>query len=65
MTEGFTLSMPNGRALASFAVKCQVDRAANRWLGGHGMRAIGAVAYSPTTTTVKRPAPGPSVGVLT
>ena len=64
MTEAFTLSLPNGRALASF-VNCQIDRAANRWLGGHGMHVVGAVAYSPMATTAKRYHPGTLVGGLT
>ncbi len=63
MTEAFTLSLRNGRAFASF-VSCQIDRVANRWLGGHGMHVIGAMAYSPTATA-KRTHPGTFVGGLT
>jgi hypothetical protein len=60
MTPALTLSMSAGRARSSFDMDC----AAERWLGGHAVQVIGAMAYSPTTTA-KRNVPGSPVGVLT
>jgi hypothetical protein len=60
MTQVPTLSMFGGRARSSFEQICGADR----WLGGHAMHVIGAMAYSPTTTA-KRNVPGNSDGVLT
>jgi hypothetical protein len=60
MTQALTLSMFDGRARSSFDMEC----AADRWLGGHAVHVIGAMAYSPTATA-KRNVPGNSDGVLT
>jgi len=60
MTQAPTLSTFSGRARSSFDMEC----AADRWLGGHAVQVIGAMAYSPTTTA-KRNVPGNSDGVLT
>ena len=60
MTAVLTLSTFAGRARSSFDTNCGADR----WLGGHAMQVIGAMAYSPNATA-KRTVPGNSDGVLT
>ncbi len=60
MTSVLTLSMFGGRARSSFDTNCGADR----WLGGHAVHVIDAMAYSPQVTA-KRNEPGTSVGGLT
>lgn len=60
MTSALTLSTFSGRARSSFDMSC----AAERWLGGHAVQVIGAMAYSPTATA-KRNVPGSPDGALT
>jgi hypothetical protein len=75
MTEAAMFSTSSGRARSSFGVNDQVvNCAVDRWLGGHGMSAIGttvvgatvagAKGYSPKTTA-KRNTPGSLTGGLT
>ena len=79
MNEATMCSMSGGRARSSFAVNDHlIDSLANchvdRWLGGHGVSALGATVsgatfagakgYSPTATA-KRITPGNLTGGLT